>query len=137
MLAVFSVFLVPKPVKAVEAFRFKLVPCGLFVFSSRESFLGEQRLAGSEVLPKESRADLIKFRAIEVVQADGYFPLTDHEEVCRFILTKMPLAARVITQISDEEVPYTQALMVSELEAKYPKVPSKIVGKAAVAYYRK
>lgn len=79
----------------------------------------------------------IRFQDIEVVQAEGYLPFTDYEEIYRFILMKMSLAARVATQMSDGEVLQTHALMVSDLKAKYPMLPAKMVGKAMVAYCRR
>jgi hypothetical protein len=46
----------------------------------------------------------------------------------------MPLAARVTTHMSDEELRQTHELMVSFLKAKYPRVLAELVGKATVLY---
>ncbi|KAK7746480.1 hypothetical protein SLS53_002439 [Cytospora paraplurivora] len=150
MLAGFVVFLVPEPVKAVEAIKLKLAPGGVFAFSSWESSEWQDLM----YYPKKVRADLVMpspppdwtqpdsvrqhlqkvgFQDIEVVHAEGYLPFTDYEEICRFILMKMPLAARVVAQMSDEEVLQTHALMVSDLKAKYPTVPAKMLGGHNVA----
>ncbi|ROW07571.1 hypothetical protein VPNG_06841 [Cytospora leucostoma] len=154
MLAGFVVFLVPEPVKAIEAIRLKLVPGGVLAFSSWESSDWQDLM----YYPKKVRADLVMptppvdwtqpdgvrkhlqeigFGDIEVVHVEGYLSFTDYDEICRFILMKMPLAARIVAQMSDEEVLKTHALMVSDLKAKYPTVPAKMVGKATVAYCRK
>lgn len=151
MLAGFVVFLVPDPVKAVKAMKSKLISGGVLAFSSWESSDWQELM----YYPKKVRPDLVMptpsvdwtqpdgvrknlheigFSNVQVEQTEGHWPFTDYEEICRFILTKMPLAARVITQMSDEEVFQTHALMVSALKAKYPSVPAKMVGKATVAY---
>lgn len=154
MLAGFVVFLVPEPAKAVEAMRKKLAPGGVLALTS---------WAGSEwqdlmYYPMKVRKDLamptlpatwtqpdgvgqqlqsIGFKDVDVVQTEGYLTFTDYDEICRFILTKMPLAARVVAQMSDEEVLSTHALMVADLKARHPTVPAKMVGTATVAYCRK
>lgn len=151
MLAGFVVFLVPEPVKAVEAMESKLIPGGVLAFSAWESNDWQELM----YYPKKVRPDLVMptppvdwtqpdglrknlnkigFSKIQVEQTEGYWPFTDYDEICRFILTKMPLAARTISQMSDEEVFQTHALMVSALKAKYPSVPAKMVGKATAAY---
>ncbi|KAI3390344.1 hypothetical protein diail_10011, partial [Diaporthe ilicicola] len=68
----------------------------------------------------------IGFSNIQVEQTEGHWPFREYDEICRFILAKMPLAVRVITQMSDEEVLQTHALMVSALKVKYPSVPAKM-----------
>lgn len=151
MLAGFVVFLVPEPVRAVEAMKRKLAPGGALAFSSWASSDWQDLM----YYPKKVRPDLVMptpptdwtqpdgvrkqlqqigCRDIQVEQTKGYWAFTDYDEVCRFILTKMPLAARVISQMSDEEVLQTHALMVSDLKAKYPTVPAEMVGTATVAY---
>lgn len=151
MLAGFVVFLVPEPAKAVEAMKSKLVSGGVLAFSSWEGSDWQNLM----YYPNKVRPDLVMpsppadwtqpdgvrknlegvgFRDIQVEQTEGHWEFTDYDEICRFILTKMPLAARVISQMSDEEVVQTHALMVSDLKAKYPSLPAKLVGKATVAY---
>lgn len=151
MLAGSVVFLVLEPVKAVEAMKSKLNSGGVLAFSSWESSDWHELM----YYPKKVRPDLVMpwppvdwtqpdgvrknlhkigFSKIQVEQTEGYWPFPDYDEICRFILTKMPLAARVISQMSDEEVFQTHALMVSVLKAKYPSAPAKMVGKATVAY---
>lgn len=154
MLAGFVVFLVAEPVKALEAVRRTLAPDGVFAFSAWErSDWGDLMYYPVKVRPdlvmptlptdwtqaEGVRGRLVEagFRDVEVGSIEGYLPFTDYDEICRFILTKMPLAARVVAQMSDEEVLRTHALMVSDLRAKYPTVPAKMVGKATVAYCRK
>lgn len=151
MLAGFVVFLVPEPVRAVEAMRRKLSPGGALAFSSWEGSDWQDLM----YYPKKVRPDLVMptlsadwtqpdgvrkqlqqigFDNVQVEQTKGYWAFTDYDEVCRFILTKMPLAARVISQMSDEEVLQTHALMVADLKTKYPTVPAEMVGNATVAY---
>lgn len=151
MLAGFVVFLVPEPTRAIEAMRSKLVPIGALAFSSWESSDWQDRM----YYPKKVRPDLVMptlppdwtqpdgvrerlqqigFQSVQVEQTKGYWAFTDYDEVCRFILTKMPLAARVISQMSDEEVLQTHALMVKDLKSKYPAVPAEMMGTATVAY---
>ncbi|CAN8098923.1 unnamed protein product [Discula destructiva] len=154
MLAGFVVFLVPEPVKAIEAIRSKLAPNGVFTFSAWESSDWQDlmyypiKVRPDLVMPRLpadwTQADNVRkhlqdtgFRDVEVVQTEGHLPFTDYDEICRFILTKMPLAARVVARMTDEEVLQTHALMVSDLKTKYPTVPAKMVGKATVAYCRK
>lgn len=151
LLAGFVVFLVPEPIKAVEAMKSKLTSGGVLAFSSWEGSDWQDLM----YYPKKVRPDLVMptpptdwtqpdgvrknlqeigFSEIQVEQTEGYWSFTDYDETCRFILTKMPLAARVISQMSDEEVVQTHKLMVSDLKAKYPSLPAKMVGKATVAY---
>lgn len=89
--------------------------------------------------PESVRAKLEEagFKDIEVVQVEGYMPFEDHAEICRFILTKMPLSARVVAQMTDEEILQTHELMVKDLKARHPTVPAKMVGKATMTYCRK
>lgn len=154
MLAGFVIFLVPEPLKAIEAIKSKLTPGGIFAFSSWESSDWQElmyypmkvkaglvmpRLPKDWAEPESVRKNLQEtgFQNVQIVQTEGYWPITDYDEVCRFILTKMPLAARVIAQMSDKEVLETLELMVSDLNAKYPTLPAKMVGKATVAYCQK
>ncbi|KAG6361756.1 hypothetical protein INS49_009984 [Diaporthe citri] len=138
MLAGFVVFLVPEPARAVEAMRRKLAPGGALAFSSWASSDWQDLM----YYPKKVRPDLVMpTPPTDWTQPDGVRTqlqqigaFTDYDEVCRFIITKMPLAARVISQMSDEEVLQTHALMVSDLKAKYPTVPAEMVGTATVAY---
>lgn len=154
LLAGFIVFLLPEPIKAIEAIKTKLTTDGMFALSAWESSDWQDLM----YYPMKVRADLVMptppadwtqpdgvrkhlletgFQDVQVVQTEGYLPFTDYDEICRFILTKLPLAAPVVAQMSDEEVLQTHALMVSDLKAKYPSVPAKMVGKATVAYCRK
>ncbi|KAI1322085.1 S-adenosyl-L-methionine-dependent methyltransferase [Xylariaceae sp. FL0255] len=154
MLSNFVVFLVPEPVKALHAMKRALTPGGVLAISAWR----ESEWADLMYYPKKVRPDLIMpelpptwtapegvqeqleaagYKDVTVVEGEGYFPVQDYGEVCRFILTKFPLAARVMQQMSDEEIMKTYELMVADLKAKYPTLPAKMVGKATIAYARK
>ncbi|KAI1439029.1 S-adenosyl-L-methionine-dependent methyltransferase [Xylaria sp. CBS 124048] len=154
MLASFVVFLVPEPAKAVQAMKRVLAPGGIIAISSWRTSEWQDLM----YYPKKVRPDLVMpvppttwtsqegvreqleaagFKDIKVVEAEGYMPFQDYGEICRFILTKLPLAARVIQQMTDEEVLQTFDLMKADLQAKYPSLPAKMVGKATIAYARK
>lgn len=154
MLASFVVFLVPEPIKAVEAMKKKLSPDGVLAFSAWASSewqdlmyyptrvrkdLSMPTLSDEWTQPSGVQAQLEKsgFKTFEVVQTEGYLSFTDYDEICRFILFKMPLAARVVAQMTDDEVLETLKLMVADLKAKHPTLPAKMVGTATIAYCRK
>lgn len=154
LLAGFTLFLIPEPLKALESIKLKLASGGVFAFSAWESSDWQDLM----YYPKKVRADLdmpylpndwtdpesvrktlqdTGLQDVEVVQTEGYWPITDYDETCRFVLTKLPLPARFTGQMSDEEVRETHKLMVSDLKAKYPALPVNLVGKATLAFCRK
>ncbi|KAI1820252.1 S-adenosyl-L-methionine-dependent methyltransferase [Xylaria intraflava] len=154
MLAGFVVFLVPEPAKAVQAMKRTLAPGGVLAISSWRGSEWQDLM----YYPKKVRPDLIMpilpttwtseegvrqqleaagLKDVTVVETEGYMPFEDHDEICRFILTKMPLAARAIQQMTDDEILQTFELMKADLKAKYPTLPAKMVGQATIAYARK
>ncbi|GAB1319229.1 Methyltransferase type 11 domain-containing protein [Madurella fahalii] len=154
ILAGFLVFLVPEPEKALQAMKRVLKPGGVLALSAWQ----ESEWMDFMYYPKKVRPDLVMpvppadwtmpesvrtkleqagFKYIEVIQTEGYMPFEDYAEICRFMLTKMPLAARAVTQMTDEEVLRTHELMVKDIKARHPTVPAKMVGKATIAYCRK
>ncbi|PSR82478.1 S-adenosyl-L-methionine-dependent methyltransferase [Coniella lustricola] len=154
ILASFVVFLVPEPAKAINAMREKLSPGGVLAFSAwassewqdlmyyptkvrKDLFMPSPPAEWTQPAGVQAQLDKIGFQSIEVTQTTGYLSFTDYDEICRFILFKMPLAARVVAQMSDGEVLQTHALMVADLRDKYPALPAQMIGTATVAYCRK
>ncbi|ERT00696.1 hypothetical protein HMPREF1624_01928 [Sporothrix schenckii ATCC 58251] len=154
MLAGFVVFLVPAPAQALQAMKRALAPGGVLAMSAWTTSQWMELMyyptkvrpdLGMPTLPSTwSSTDGVKaqlatagFKDIEVVETEGYMPFDDHAEICRFILTKMPPSARMVAQMTDEEVVRTHELMVQDLREWYPSVPAKMVGKATIAFAKK
>ncbi|RYP13116.1 hypothetical protein DL767_010875 [Monosporascus sp. MG133] len=154
MLCGFLIFLVPNPGKAIAALKRVTAPGGVVAMSSfQTSDWAKLSNYPFKVCPHlamaaptngcSSAEDVIKhleeagFRDIEVVPTESYMAFDDYDAVCRFILTKLPMPARALTQMTNEEVLKTHEMMVADLKTWYPTVPAKMVGKVDIAYCRK
>lgn len=154
MLAGFLVFIIPEPEKAVQAMKRKLAPEGVLAMSAwKSSHWMDLMYYPMKVRPDlkmptppgewssidgvRERLEKEGFKQVEVVETEGYLPFDDYAEICRFILTKLPLSSRVVAQMTDEELLRTHDLMVRDLKDWYPTVPAKMVGKATIAYAKK
>jgi ubiquinone/menaquinone biosynthesis C-methylase UbiE len=154
MLCGFVLFLVPEPAKAIAAMKRAMVPGGVLALSSMQS----SEWVKLSSYPLKVRPDLAMpvptngcssaedvtrqlldagFRDIEVLPIESYMAFDDYDTVCRFILTKLPMAARALSQMTNEEVLKTHELMMADLKTWYPTLPAKLVGNVSVAYCRK
>ncbi|KAF7523235.1 hypothetical protein G7054_g11855 [Neopestalotiopsis clavispora] len=154
MLCGFVLFLVPDPAKAIHAMKRVVAPGGVVAMSSLQS----SEWVKLSMYPLRVRPDLkmdaptngcssaddvtrrlteAGFKDIEVIEIENYLAFDDYDMICRFLLTKLPMAARIIGQMTDEEVLKTQALMMDDLKTWHPTLPAKMVGKVNVAYCRK
>ncbi|KAI1749854.1 S-adenosyl-L-methionine-dependent methyltransferase [Xylaria castorea] len=154
MLCGFVLFLVPNPGQAIAAMKRVIAPGGVLAMSSMlNSEWVKLSMYPLRVRPDlstltqpndcSSREDVTNhlekagFRDIEVVEVENYMAFDDYETVCRFILNKLPTAARVIAQMTNEEILKTQDKMLADLKTWYPTLPAKLVGKVNIAYCRK
>jgi SAM-dependent methyltransferase len=155
MLCGFVVFLVPEPAKAVSALKRVVAPGGVIAISSlqtsewlkfmfypykvRPDLAGPSPPPNSWSAPDGVRKNLEEagLKDIEVVTTEAYMPFDDHDTICRYILTKLPVSARAVAQMTEEEVLKTHEMMVTDLKAMYPTTPAKMVGKCTIAYCRK
>lgn len=154
MLCGFVLFLVPNPAKAIAAMKRVVQPGGVVAMSSMQSsewvklsnYPLKVRPDLATPVPTNgcsSAEDVTKhlqdagFVDIEVVPIESYMAFNDYDAVCRFILTKLPMAARALSQMTNEEVLETHELMMADLKTWYPTLPAKLVGKVTVAYCRK
>ncbi|ETS84455.1 hypothetical protein PFICI_02480 [Pestalotiopsis fici W106-1] len=154
MLCGFVLFLVPDPAKAIDAMKRVVAPGGVVAMSSLQS----SEWVRLSMYPLKVRPDLkmdiptngcssaedvtrrltmAGFKDIEVVEIENYLAFDDYDVICRFLLTKLPMAARIIAQMTNEEVLKTQELMMADLKVWHPILPAKMVGKVNVAYCRK
>jgi SAM-dependent methyltransferase len=154
MLCGFVLFLVPDPAGAIAAMRRAMAPGGVLAASSLQSSdWGRLMKYPVKVRPDldvpgpsngcSSAEDVERhlrdagFRDVEVVAVENYMAFSDYDTVCRWILTKLPMAARAVSQMTNEEVIKTHELMMADLKTWYPTLPAKMVGKVNVAYCRK
>ncbi|KAI0472148.1 S-adenosyl-L-methionine-dependent methyltransferase [Xylariaceae sp. FL0804] len=155
MLCGLVVFLVPEPAKALASMKRVMAPGGVLAMSS---------MASSEWLtlatyPAEARPDLgpplyptngchtpegavshlqeAGFRDIEIIETQCYMEFTDYETVIRFIMAMLPTAARVLAQMTKEEVAQVKDKMIADLKTWHPEVPGRMTGKIHIAYCRK
>jgi ubiquinone/menaquinone biosynthesis C-methylase UbiE len=154
MLCGFVLFLVPEPGKAISAIHRVLAPGGVVAMSSLQT----SEWAKLSMYPLKVRPDLAiptpsngcssaedvtkrltetGFRDIEVFPVENYMEFNDYDAVCRFLLTKLPMTARVVAQMTNEEVLKTHAMMVADLKEWHPELPARMLGKTNVAYARK
>ncbi|KAI0443020.1 S-adenosyl-L-methionine-dependent methyltransferase [Xylaria telfairii] len=154
MLAGFVVFLVPNPAQAIAAMKRVMVPGGVLAMSA---MLGgdwaKLSMYPLKVRPDlamevpsngcSSREDVINhlknagFTDIEVIDVENYMAFDDYDVICRFLLNKLPMAARAIAQMTNEEIMKTQEMMVADLKSWYPTLPAKMKGQTNIAYARK
>lgn len=154
MLCGLVLFLVPDPAKAIGAIKRVMAPDGVLAISSLQSsdwvklsmYPLKVRPDLKMVVPTNgcsSAEDVTKhlntagFRDIEVIEIENYMAFDNYDTVCRFLLTKLPMSARMISQMTNEEVLKTHELMMADLKTWYPTLPARMVGKVNVAYCRK
>ncbi|KAH9888161.1 S-adenosyl-L-methionine-dependent methyltransferase [Xylariomycetidae sp. FL2044] len=154
MLCGFVVFLIPNPGQAIAAMKRALAPGGVLAMSSLQS----SDWAKLSTYPIKVRPDLAVpgpnngcsspedvlkhlqeagFTDIEVVPVESYMAFDDYDAACRFLLTKMPMTARAVAQMTNEEVLKTHELMMNDLKSWYPTLPAKMKGNVSIAYARK
>ncbi|KAI0143695.1 S-adenosyl-L-methionine-dependent methyltransferase [Xylariaceae sp. FL1272] len=154
MLAGFVIFLVPNPPEAIAAMKRVMAPGGMLAMSAMLggdwAKLSMYPLKVRPDLAMEvpsngctSREDVTKhlenagFTDIEVIDVENYMAFDDYDVICRFLLNKLPMAARAIAQMTNEEIIKTQELMVADLKSWYPTLPAKMKGQTNIAYARK
>jgi ubiquinone/menaquinone biosynthesis C-methylase UbiE len=154
MLCGFVLFLVPNPGLAIAAIKRVTAPDGVVAMSSLQS----SEWAKLSMYPTKVRPDLTMtgpnngcssaeevtkhleeagFRDIEVIPTESYMAFDDYDAACRFILTKLPMPARALAQMTNEEILKTHEMMVADLKAWHPALPAKMTGKVNIAYCRK
>ncbi|KAH7303229.1 S-adenosyl-L-methionine-dependent methyltransferase [Stachybotrys elegans] len=154
MLCGFVLFLVPEPAKAISAMKRVMAPGGVLAVSSLQT----SEWMKLSMYPSKIRPDLAVsgpgngcssaedvtnhlknsgFKDIEVIQIENYMEFNEYDSLCRFLLTKLPMTARIIAQMTNEEVLKTHALMVEDVKSWYPTLPARLVGKVNIAYCRK
>jgi ubiquinone/menaquinone biosynthesis C-methylase UbiE len=153
MLCGFVIFLVPNPAKAIGAIKRVMAPGGVVAISALQSSdWGKLSMYPIKVRPDlemtiptngcTSAEEITTHLAdsgskdVEAVQIENYMAFDDYDAVCRFVLTKLPMAARAIRQMTNEEVVKTHELMMADLKIWYPQLPAKMIGKVNVAYCR-
>ncbi|KAI1845394.1 hypothetical protein JX265_005255 [Neoarthrinium moseri] len=154
MLCGFVLFLVPDPAKAIDAIKRVMAPGGVVAMSSLQSSdwmklsmyplkvrpdlrMDVPTNGCSSAEDVTRRLNVAGFRDIEVIQTENYLAFDDYDTICRFLLTKLPMAARIISQMTNDEVLETHKLMMADLKTWYPTLPAKMVGKVNIAYCRK
>lgn len=137
---------------AIEGIKKKLVPDGVFAFSTPaggdvEDLLSNllkvrPDLVGMEEPPAHWREpdgvrehlESIGFKFVEVVQIDTTTPFDNYDTMCRFILNQTPWAEHAVQQMTNAQVRQTLQMMVADLTAKCPTLPGKVVEKVTMAY---
>ncbi|KAI0196462.1 S-adenosyl-L-methionine-dependent methyltransferase [Astrocystis sublimbata] len=155
MLCGFVVFLIPNPGEAIAAMKRVMAPGGVIAMSSLASsqwselstyparVRGETNAPSGPAngcsAPEDVKNHLQKagFQDIEVLQVESYMEFDDYETVCNFILTKLPMATRIVGTMTEEEVSKTRAMMVAKLKSWCPELPAKLTGEVNIAYARK
>ncbi|KAI4597692.1 hypothetical protein KJ359_003967 [Pestalotiopsis sp. 9143b] len=154
MLCGFVIFLVPEPAKAIASMQRALAPGGVLAMSSLKSsewvklstyplrVRPDLKMSGpnngcSSAEEVTNQLQTSGFKNIEVIEIESYMAFDDYDTVCRFLLTKLPMAARAISQMTNEEVLKTHAMMVADLKTWHPELPAKMIGRVNVAYATK
>ncbi|KAI0913078.1 S-adenosyl-L-methionine-dependent methyltransferase [Ustulina deusta] len=154
MLAGFVLFSVPNPAQGIAAMKRVMAPGGVLAMSA---MLGGD-WATLSMYPLKVRPDLVMevpsngcssrenvtnhlknagFTDIEVIDVENYMEFDDYDVICRFLLNKLPMAARAIAQMTNEEIMKTRDMMVADLKSWYPTLPAKMKGQTNIAYARK
>ncbi|KAJ8108974.1 hypothetical protein ONZ43_g6265 [Nemania bipapillata] len=153
MLAGFVIFLVPNPAQAIASIKRVMAPGGVLAMCAmlggdwaKLSMYPLKVCPGlaMDVPPNgcSSREDVTNhlknagFTDIEVIDVENHMEFDDYDVVCRFLLNKLPMAARAIAQMTNEQIIQTQEMMVADLKSWYPTLPARMKGQTNIAYAR-
>src|ERR1700709_324795 len=77
------------------------------------------------------------FRDIDVHPSETFWPFDNYEETVHYLLAQLPIMRKLTADVTQGELEDVHKLMVEDLKARHPSLPSRMRGTAIVGVGRK
>lgn len=77
------------------------------------------------------------FRNVDVHPSETFWPFDNYDETAQYLLTQFPIMRTLTAGMTKAELEEVQKLMVEDLKAKHPSLPSRMTGTALIGVGRK